>query len=116
MANSLFFVLAPATGLPQGPLSWADLADAQALGLGQLLALRIFACPPGWPGSLETLVEDGLAHSGGDDPFGAGPPRQPGAPSSAQPQERRLAALLTGYWYQEEAEATHFVFLLRSLQ
>ena len=90
MANSLFFVLAPATGLPQGPLSWADLADAQALGLGQLLALRIFACPSGWPGSLETLVEDGLAHSGGDDPFGAGPPRQPGAPSSAQPQERRL--------------------------
>ena len=30
MANSLFFVLAPATGLPQGPLSWADLADAHS--------------------------------------------------------------------------------------
>ena len=86
MVNSLLFVLAPAPGLPQGKVSWADLADAQARGLDQLLALRIFACPPDWSGSLETLVEAGLAHSGGVDPYGAAPPSQP----LGQPRERRL--------------------------
>ena len=108
MANSLFFVLAPATGLPQGSLSWAELADAQALGLGQLQALRIFACPTGWPGSLETLVEDGLAHSGGDDPFGAGPARQPGAPSSKSKiaSQQRLRLLL-GRRMKEFHPASH---------
>ena len=82
MVNTLFFVLAPAPGLPQGKVNWADLADAQARGLDQLLALRIFACPPDWPGSLETLVEAGLAHSGGADPYGAS--------AMGQPRERRL--------------------------
>ena len=86
MVNTLFFVLAPAPGLPQGKVNWADLADAQARGLDQLLALRIFACPPDWPGSLETLVEAGLAHSGGADPYGASAMGQP----QGQPRERRL--------------------------
>ena len=86
MVNTLFFVLAPAPGLPQGKVNWADLADAQARGLDQLLALRIFACPPDWPGSLETLVEAGLAHSGGADPYGASAMDQP----QGQPRERRL--------------------------
>ena len=86
MVNTLFFVLAPAPGLPQGKVNWADLADAQARGLDQLLALRIFACPPDWPGSLETLVEAGLAQSGGADPYGASALGQP----QGQPRERRL--------------------------
>ena len=87
MADSLLFLLAPSPGLPQGATSWADLADAQARGLGEVLALRIFACPTDWPGSLETLVESGLAHSGGADPFGFG---QPGSQAPAAPQERSL--------------------------
>ncbi len=90
MADSLLFVLAPLPGLPQGAITWAELADAQARGLDQVLALRIFACPPDWSGSLETVVEAGLAHSGGADPFGAGLPLQSGLQSPAQPQERSL--------------------------
>ena len=80
MAESFLFLLAAASDLPQDQVSLADLAAAQALGLDQVLALRIFACPPDWPGCLETLVEDGLAHSGGTDPFASVPPggRQPG--------------------------------------
>ena len=90
MADFLHFVLAPASDLPQGPTSWADLADAQARGLEQAMALRIYACPTDWPGTLETLVEAGLAHSGGADPYGAAPQLQSGLGSAAKPQERSL--------------------------
>jgi hypothetical protein len=90
MADSLLFVLAPAPGLPQGSITRAELVDAQAKGLEQVLALRIFACPSDWSGSLETLVEAGLAHSGGADPFGASPSALLGSEPPAPPRERSL--------------------------
>ena len=89
MADFLHFVLAPASDLPQGPTSWADLADAQARGLEQAMALRIFACPTDWSGNLETLVEAGLAHSGGADPFGASPQVQAGLGAPSAPAGQR---------------------------
>ena len=77
-------------GLEQGGVEHVCLnktgLQRVAGGLDQLLALRIFACPPDWPGSLETLVEAGLAHSGGADPYGASAMGQP----QGQPRERRL--------------------------
>ena len=90
MADFLHFVLAPASDLPQGPTSWADLADAQARGLERAMALRIFACPTDWPGNLETLVEAGLAHSGGADPFGVSPQVQAGLQAPSAPGQRGL--------------------------
>jgi hypothetical protein len=90
MADFLHFVLAPASDLPLRPTSWADLADAQARGLEQAMALRIYACPTDWPGNLETLVEDGLAHSGGADPFAASPQVQIGLQAPTAPGQRSL--------------------------
>ena len=118
MADFLHFVLAPASDLPQGQASWADLADAQARGLEQAMALRIYACPTDWPGTLETLVEAGLAHSGGADPYGAAPQLQSGLGSAAKPQERSLrcdalvpvldaASLWLGIYAQPDAQAGH---------
>jgi hypothetical protein len=70
--------------------TWAELVAAQARGLDQVLALRIFACPSDWSGNLETLVEAGLAHSGGADPFGAAAPDPSGLLPPERPQQRRL--------------------------
>ncbi len=114
MADSLFFVLAPAPALPQGQTQWADLVEAQARGLDQALALRIFACPSAWPGSLETLVEEGLAHSGGSDPFAAASPDGADQQPPDQPPQRSLrcdalvpvldaASLWLGIYVQPEA-------------
>ena len=119
MADSLLFLLAPAPGLPQGPIAWSDLADAQARGLEEVLALRIFACPAHWPGSLETLVEAGLAHSGGADPFAVGPAPQSGLQTPALSQERSLrcdasvplldaASLCLGVYAQVGASPGHY--------
>jgi hypothetical protein len=90
MADSLFFVLAPAPGLPPGLTTWSELVDVQARGLEQVWALRIFACPSDWSGTLETLVEAGLAHSGGADPYGAAAPALSGLEPPAPPLQRNL--------------------------
>jgi hypothetical protein len=115
MADVFHFVLAQASDLPQGLSSLANLADAQARGLEQAMALRIFACPTDWPGNLETLVEAGLAHSGGADPFGASPQVQAGLGAPSAPGQRSLrcdalvpvldaASLCLGIYAQPEAQ------------
>ena len=88
MAEALRFVLSSAPPEASDPLrSWSDLVRRQAESIQHGQALRIYRCPDTWTGDLQTLVADGLAAQGGDDPFaGASEPQRPG-----NPLQRRLA-------------------------
>lgn len=68
-AEALLFVVAPEAALPQDPGSVEELEQAQRLGIGSAMALRMFRSPAHWQGSLDDLVSEGCADVQGLDPF-----------------------------------------------
>lgn len=95
MAYSLAFLLVEQEdSLARANPTWADLVEIQSGGLRAGFALRIYRCPAPWKGTLETLVEDRLATSQGNDPFRVAESNVPRPDSSGNPRRMICDAVI----------------------
>jgi hypothetical protein len=55
------FVLAPSGDLPLEPAGWEELAALQSRSIREAERVRLFALPEAWSGSLNELIQSGIA-------------------------------------------------------
>ncbi|MBC1260599.1 hypothetical protein FQK07_04830 [Synechococcus sp. BSF8S] len=108
MTSSLAFTFSlapPRNG--EEPLLWSDLVAEHQKALSSALALRILRCPPAWSGSLDELVQNGLATAACEDPFACDPsfpaPSQRLLCDAVIPRFEPTRLWLQVHWLQYEA-------------